>query len=184
MNLSIDERIHNSETFVNQKITYEAFKEALEKIKMVLRKGDLIIKILKEISYKELIFGKEVLYKLIIPLKERLYTNQYNINELFKFHGKNLYARDKDELIKVFLDKLFHPEKFNSLSNMLLVQSKHYRENFYDKFSNIISEIKENNENMNNKQKNIFIKKYYIEKMKNKHSVGIEIQMTEETIIV
>lgn len=185
LNISIDKIVHQSETILANKVSDIQFNQAVEEIKNALKENNIITQILKEISNKEFVFGKDNLYKLIIPLKERLYVNDYNIEELYNFHLKHLERRDKDELIKIFMDKLLNPKKFKNFSRKLFKHSEIYF-SFLSKFFNIVSKINPDTRDSSSERIRdvhdsyckiaipMFIRKYYIEKMKNKFNSGNE----------
>jgi len=181
MNISIDKTVHQSETLLANKISDNQFQEIVKEIKETLKENNTITMILKEISNKESLVGKGNLYKFIIPLQQRLGTSVYNMEELYKFHLKHLERRDKDELVGIFIDKLFNPKKFKSLSRKLFNNCQRYQ-SFLDKLFNILSKINHDNREFRGEPLYethdsyckiaipLFISKYYIEKMKNKYN--------------
>lgn len=195
LNFDIEKSKSQAEKVFNNKFSDVKYEEYLTRLKEVLSENNLIVKILEEMSNKENIVNKKKLYSLIIPLKTRLYLDESNIHENYLFYKKNLYRREKDELIKTFLDQLFIPKKFLKVSPVYYDNLIHYK-NFLKKFNNIVIEIYDKPENFkardddylketnNHKAISYFIAKYYIQKIKNFDNDKKKVEDNKKEIII
>ena len=183
LNAAIYKNTAAAQEVCGTQLTDENFKNILAETKNILTKNNLILDILMEISYKQVVFGKKDLYELLIPLKERVNSSEVKLDELFKFYLKNINKINQEVAIKVFLDKLLNPKNFPCLLTKLKNNSSCFKNSFYSQFYNAIAPFGDPTKKDFIKKYSVFLNKYYIEKMKNMYDVGQEYEKKQFQII-
>jgi hypothetical protein len=183
LNAAIYKNTAAAQEVCGTKLSDEKFKNILAETKNILIKNNLILSILREISYKQVVFGKKDLYELMIPLKERVNYSEVKLDELFKFYLKNINKINQEVAIKVFLDKLLNPKNFLSLMSKLKNNSACFKKSFYSQFYKAIEPDGGPTNKDFMKKNSVFLNKYYIEKMKNMYDVGQEYEKKQFQII-
>lgn len=115
--IEISKMLKQTQNIIKGNITDSVYEAYLSHAKALLKTDNLIIKILLELANYEILLGKKLLERLIIPLHERAYLNDCNCKEIFKFSLKRLHRRNKDSLIENFFDIIFNPKNFITYTN-------------------------------------------------------------------